>query len=250
MDWTHFIPPLLTAFLASLVECIEALTVILAVGAVLGWRGALTGTGLALGSLLALVVILGPLLTLVPVGAIHLGVGTMLLVFGVRWLRKAVLRAAGHIPLRDEVAAYTRQSSRFHSLIGTAKWSKQTGLVPAFQITMVEGIEVVFIVVAVGAADRGLLLPASFGAGTALLGVAALGVVLHRPIARIPENTLKFMVGVLTCAFGIFWVGEGIGVKWPGEDWSVLALAATVLAVSLIVVRFLSRGDFRAPRRS
>jgi uncharacterized membrane protein len=249
MDWAHFLPPLLTAFLASLVECIEALTVILAVGAVLGWRGALIGTGFALALLLAMVVILGPVMALVPLQAIHLGIGVLLLVFAMRWLRKAVLRAAGVIPRRDEVATYTRQSNRFLALSADPDGCNQSGLVPTFQITMVEGVEVVFIVVAVGAADRGLLLPASLGAFAALLLVSVLGVGLHRPIARIPENALKFTVGVLTGAFGIFWLGEGVGVQWPGEDWSVLALAAAVLAASLILVQ-LARRSYRMSQKS
>lgn len=244
MDWAHFLPPLLTAFLASLVECIEALTVILAVGAVLGWRGAFIGTGFALALLLAIVAILGPVVALVPLQAIHLGIGALLLVFGVRWLRKAVLRAAGVIPLRDETAAYARQSNRFLALRAEPEGRNQTGLLPAFQITMVEGIEVVFIVVAVGAADHNLLLPASLGALSALLSVCALGIALHRPIARIPENTLKFVVGVLTCAFGIFWLGKGVGGQWPGEDWSILALTAAVLAAALILVQ-LARRSYR-----
>lgn len=234
MDWAHFLPPLLTAFLASLVECIEALTVVLAVGAVLGWRGALVGAGAALALLLALTAALGPLITLIPMRAIHLGIGVLLLAFGLRWLRKAILRAAGVIPLRDEEAAYSRQSTRFLALRSGPGGRDQTGLFPAFQITLIEGIEVVFIVVAVGAANRGFLLPASLGAVTALLLVCILGIALHRPIARIPENTLKFAVGVLTCAFGVFWLGEGIGVQWPGGDWSVLALAAAVLAIAMI----------------
>jgi uncharacterized membrane protein len=250
MDWTHFIPPMLTAFLASLVECIEALTVILAVGAVLGWRGALIGTGFALCCLLVVVAILGPALTLIPLKAIHLGIGMLLLVFGLRWLRKAVLRAAGVIPMRDELAVYVRQSSRFHALSAGRDGRSRMGLVTAFQITMVEGIEVVFVVLAIGAADRSLLLPASLGAFVALVLVSALGVALHRPIARIPENSLKFTVGVLACSFGIFWMGEAIGVKWPGEDWSVLALATGILAAAFIVVRLKARRSFHASHES
>lgn len=236
MDWAHIIPPVATALLAAFVECIEALTVILAVGAVLGWTGALLGTGLALIALLALVLIAGPILTTVPVTAIHLGVGLMLLVFGARWLRKAILRAAGIVPLRDEIAAYDRQTKRFSMLHLAADARVRAGFAAAFQVTIVEGIEVVFIVIAVGAADRQALLSASLGALAAFLMVCGAGVALHRPIARIPENGLKFTVGVLTCAFGIFWIGDGIGVAWPGEDWSVLLLAAAILAGSMVIV--------------
>lgn len=246
MDWAHFLPPLL----ASLVECIEALTVVLAVGAALGWRGALAGAGAALGLLLAAVGVFGPLLALVPAQAIHLGVGLLLLAFGARWLRKAVLRAAGIIPLRDEDAAYTRQISRFRMLAACSDHRQRAGMAAAFQITLVEGIEVVFIVLAVGAADRRLLMPASVGALAALLLVMSLGAILHRPIARIPENALKFSVGVLTCAFGVFWVGEGFGLAWPGEDWAALALAAGILPVALIAVRVLTRQRFAASHDS
>jgi uncharacterized membrane protein len=218
-------------------HCIEALTVILAVGAVFGWRGALLGTGSALALLLAIVVTLGPLVTLIPLQAIHLGIGALLLVFGIRWLRKAVLRAAGVVPLRDESLTYARQSNRFRAVTASPDGRDQSGWVQAFQITMVEGVEVVFIVVAVGAADRPLLWPAALGALGALLLVSALGIALHQPVARVPENLLKFTVGVLTCAFGVFWLGEGLGIIWPGEDLSVLALAAAILAAALIFVR-------------
>lgn len=244
MDWVqHFGPPLVTAFLASLVECVEALTVVLAVGAVLGWRGAIAGTAAALALLLAIVALLGPVMTHTPTRAVHLCIGALLLGFGLRWLHKAVLRSAGIIPLRDEEAAHSRHTKRFRALRSGPDGPNRTGPLAAFQITMVEGIEVVFIVVAVSAADRDFLLPASLGALGALLLVCALGIVLHRPIARIPENALKFGVGVLTCAFGLFWLGEGLGVEWPGDDWSVLALAAAVLAAALGFVQVI-----RSPR--
>lgn len=241
MGWAHFVPPMLTALLASLVECIEALTVILAVGAVLGWRGALVGTGLALASLLALVIFLGPVLTFIPSATIHLAMGILLLAFGARWLRKAVRRATGVIPMRDEAATYTRQRTRFLALAAGPGRRTHTGLTAAFQITMVEGIEVVFIVLAIGATDSRLLLPASLGALAALSVVVALGIALHRPIARIPENALKFTVGVLTCAFGLFWIGEGVGIQWPGEDWAVVALAVGILAATLVAVHLTAR---------
>jgi len=245
VDWAHFLPPMITALLASFVECIEALTVVLAVGAVLGWPGAFLGAGLAVAALVTLLLVAGPALTLVPSAAIHLGVGVLLVVFGLRWLRKAVLRAAGVIPLRDEDASYKRQTLRLRGLVSGLGTHNQAALAAAFQVTMVEGIEVIFIVLAIGAANRALLFPAAIGAGVALLLVAGLGLALHRPIARIPENALKFAVGVLTCAFGIFWIGEGVGAAWPGGDWLILALAATILATALIAVRLLARRAVR-----
>lgn len=236
IDWTHAAPSILAAFLASLVEFIEALTIVLAVGAVRGWRGALGGTGLALLVLMVLVAALGPALTRIPLDLVQLGLGTLLLMFGMRWLRKAILRAAGVIPLHDEDAAYAKQTSSLQAFGGIAPRWDRVAVSTAFKITMIEGIEVVFIVVAVGTAGRGLLVPASIGAVAALLVVIVLGLLLHRPVAMIPENALKFVVGVLLCAFGTFWVGEGMGLAWPGADWSIAALNAGFLAAALIAV--------------
>ena len=232
----HAAPAMTAAFLASLVEFVEALTVVLAVGSVRGWRPALIGTGLGLATLAALVAVLGPALTRIPLGAAQLAVGVLLLLFGLRWLRKAILRAAGAIALHDEEAAFAGEAAALRS-VGRARdprWDA-VAIGTSFKIVMLEGIEVVFIVIAVGAAG-GLLMPASLGALAALLLVIVLGAVLHRPLARIPENTLKFAVGVLLAAFGTFWVGEGIGVAWPGADWVLLALVAGFLAVALAAV--------------
>jgi uncharacterized membrane protein len=236
VNWAHAGPTILAAFLASLVEFVEALTVVLAVGAVRGWRGALGGTGAALLVLAALVLAAGPGLRRIPLALLQVGIGALLLLFGMRWLRKAILRAAGVIRLRDEVAVYAQQTA---SLLGMATAGGGVDVVAvstSFKITMIEGIEVVFIVIALGAAGPGLLIPAGLGAVAALLVVVALGVALHRPVASIPENTLKFMVGVLLCGFGTFWVGEGMGLAWPGGDVSVLGLIAGFLAVAVFTV--------------
>ena len=236
VDWTHAAPTILAAFLASLVEFVEALTVVLAVGAVRGWRGALGGTGLALLVLTLLVAVLGPAMTRIPQDLVQLGVGILLLLFGMRWLRKAILRAAGIIPLHDEEVAYETESAALRALGAFAIGWDRVALSTAFKITMVEGIEVVFIVIAIGAAGQDLLLPASLGALAALILVVLLGLALHRPVSMIPENTLKFVVGVLLCAFGTFWVGEGLGFDWPGEDLSLAALNAGFLVAALILV--------------
>ena len=235
-DWAHAGPTALAAFLASLVECVEALTIVLAVGAVRGWRGALGGTGLALLTLLAIILLLGPALTRIPLDLVRVGVGTLTLLFGMRWLRKAVLRSAGVIALHDEEAAYAKETAALRGLGGAVSGWDRVAVRTAFNITMIEGIEVVFIVIAMGAAGGGLLVPASLGAVAALLLVVALGLALHRPVSMIPENTLKFTVGVLLCAFGTFWVGEGIGLAWPGEDWSLLGLLAGLLAAAAAAV--------------
>jgi Ca2+/H+ antiporter, TMEM165/GDT1 family len=236
IDWAHAGPSVLAAFLASLVEFVEALTVVLAVGATRGWRPALAGAGLALLALAILVIALGPALARIPLATVQLVVGTLLLLFGLRWLRKAILRAAGIIALHDEAAAYTAETEllRQRPRRFLAGWDT-IAVTASFKIVMLEGIEVVFIVIAIGAVS-GLLVPAGLGAGAALLVVVALGIVLHRPLARIPENTLKFLVGVLLSAFGAFWVGEGAGVTWPGQDWSILGLIAAFLVVALSMI--------------
>lgn len=238
IDWTHAAPSMLAAFLASLVEGIEALTIVLAVGAVRGWRNALCGTGLALLVLLLLVGLLGPALIRIPLQMVQLTLGALLLLFGMRWLRKAILRAAGVIPLHDEAAAFTRETTALQASGGARYpgWDRDA-LSTAFKITMIEGIEVVFIVVAIGATDPGLLVPASLGAVAALLLVIALGFVLHKPVSMIPENTLKFVVGLLLCAYGSFWAGEGMGLAWPGDDWSIPALSLGFLVTALVAVR-------------
>ena len=236
VDPVHAGPTVLAAFLASLVECVEALTIVLAVGAVRGWRGALGGTGLALVVLLALVAVFGPALARIPEAAVQLGIGTLILLFGMRWLRKAVLRSAGVIALHDEDAAFAKETAALRGIGGLGAGWDRVAVATAFKITMIEGIEVVFIVIALGATGAGLLMPASLGAVAALVVVSVLGLVLHRPVAMIPENTLKFTVGVLLCAFGTFWVGEGMGLRWPGEDWSVLAVAAGFLVAALAAV--------------
>ena len=240
-DWLHAGPTMLASFLASLVECVEALTVVLAVGTVRGWRDALSGSFAALLTLLVIIAVLGPALTRIPLESVQLFVGALLLLFGMRWLRKAILRSAGIIARHDETEAFAKETADLRRLGDSrAGWDK-VAFAASFKITMLEGIEVVFIVVAIGAGGAGLLVPASIGALVALVLVVALGILVHRPLATIPENTLKFMVGVLLSAFGTFWVREGLGVDWPGEDWSILALIAAFLIVAWIAVALCRR---------
>ena len=235
-SWTHLGPTIAASFLASLVECVEALTVVLAVGATRGWRNALSGSAAALVVLLIVIVAVGPALSRLPLGALQLAIGTLLLLFGMRWLRKAILRAAGVLKLHDEAAVYREQESnlRLHAPGGVGL--DLIAFATAFKITLLEGVEVAFIVIALGAGAGGLLLPACLGALAALLTVALLGALLHRPLARIPENTLKFAVGVLLSAFGTFWVGEGLGLTWPRQDWSIVGLIASFLVVAALAV--------------
>ena len=237
IDWGHSGPVLIAAFLASLVEFVEALTIVLAVGVTRGWRWALIGTGAGGLLLILLTLVFGPTLQLVPLATLQIVVGVLLLLFGMRWLRKAILRAAGIIRLHDEEKIFAKQTKA----MGTAGFGfgpaafDGIAFIATFKAVVIEGLEVVFIVIAVGATGR-MLIPASVGAAAAALIVVLLGIVLHRPLARVPENTLKFSVGVLLSAFGVFWIGEGLRLRWSGEDWAILALAAGFFFVSALGV--------------
>jgi uncharacterized membrane protein len=235
-DWIHAWPTGVAAFFASLVEFVEALTVVLAVGIVRGWRGALLGTGSALAILLAMVLVLGPALARIPVQMAQLIVGALLLLFGMRWLRKAILRYAGVIPLHDEAAAFERETQTLRLSGGSNSRWDAVAVAAAFKITMLEGLEVVFIVIAFSTGGPNLLIPASVGAIAALLLVVVLGLFVHKPLSTVPENTLKFVVGIMITALGTFWVGEGLGLSWPKGDWSILSLAAGFLIVGLLAV--------------
>jgi uncharacterized membrane protein len=234
------------AFLASLVEAVEALTIVLAVATVRGWRPA--GLGALAGFLvLALIVVaLGPLLDRVPLPLLQLAIGILLLLFGMRWLRKAILRSAGVIPLHDEAMTFAAETAelREQARRNEARLDWLAALA-SFKAVLLEGLEVVFIVIALSA-GRGTLIPASAGAVAACLLVAAVGLVVHRPLARVPENTLKFAVGVLLSAFGVFWTGEGLGVAWPGADLAIVGFTVLFLTAALASVAFLRRPRMRA----
>ncbi|SHI06008.1 COG4280 domain-containing protein [Pollutimonas bauzanensis] len=237
MLWTHAGPSVLAAFLASLVEFVEALTIVLAVGTVRGWRSALTGVAGGVVLLAVMIIAFGPLLGQIPIKLLQIFVGMLLLLFGMRWLRKAILRSAGAIGLHDEQAAFDAETAQLRATsVKAATTLDPLAVATAFKAVLLEGIEVVFIVIAVGATAN-MLVPASVGAALAGVLVIALGIVLQKPLARIPENTLKFAVGVLISAFGIFWVGEGFGLVWPGEDLAILALAVALLIVALASVK-------------
>ena len=222
------------AFLASLVEFVEAFTIVLAVGLTHSWRPAFIGSGLAALALAALVLLLGPLLALIPLAVLQFAIGVLLILFGMRWLRKAILRAIGTIALHDEAKAFAEETDLLRRQRNERRADYLAGLA-AFNAVLLEGVEVVFIVIAVGTV-RGLTFYASLGAVGALVLVLAVGLIVHRPLARVPENALKFVVGLMVTSFGIFWAGEGLGADWPGEDWSLLGIIAVLAAFSLALV--------------
>ena len=237
-----FIWPVVTAaFLASLVEAVEALTIVLAVATVRGWRSAGLGALAGLAVLAVIVVALGPLLGHVPLRLLQFVIGVLLLLFGMRWLRKAILRSAGVIPMHDEAMTFATETAELREQArrneARLNW---IAAVTTFKAVLLEGLEVVFIVIALGA-GRGMLIPASAGAVAACLAVAAVGLIVHRPLARVPENTLKFAVGIMLSAFGVFWTGEGLGVDWPGQDLALLVFAALFLVVGLSTASLVRR---------
>jgi Ca2+/H+ antiporter, TMEM165/GDT1 family len=239
--WSMAAPAVGSAFLASLVEAVEAFTLVLVAATVRGWRPAACGAAAALAVLGFLIGVFGPLLDRVPLHLLQLVIGVLLLLFGMGWLRKAILRAAGVIPLHDEAAIFASEASQFAELTDRQPASLDwlAGLT-AFKAVLLEGLEVVFIVIAVGA-GRGLLWPAGLGAFGACAAIIAVGIIIRRPLARLPENALKFGVGVILSAFGVFWTGEGIGIAWPGQDLALAVFAFLFLAVGIAASSALRR---------
>jgi uncharacterized membrane protein len=230
--WSTAAPAVGAAFLASLVEVVEAFTIVLAVATLRGWRPAALGTGAALALLAGAVLLLGPLLSHIPLHALQLAIGILLLLMGMSWLRKACLRSAGIIPLHDEDAIFAAESAQLGAAQRHEAQLDWIAGMTALKGVLLEGLEVVFIVIAVGAGG-GLLLPASLGALLACALVLLVGAIVHRPLSRVPENTLKFGVGVMLSAFGVFWIGEGFGLDWPGQDLALLVFAAIFLGAGL-----------------
>jgi uncharacterized membrane protein len=235
----------LTTFAASGVEAVEALTIVLAVGTVRGWRSTLFGVAAAALVLAAVIAALGPALSLIPITTLRLVVGALLLAFGLQWLRKAVLRAGGYKPLHDEAEAFATESAAAGSAGGSSGKIDWYSFTVAFKGVLLEGLEVAFIVVAFGSAhgNYGLAIAAAVAA---VVVVVVVGFVVRGPLARVPENTLKYGVGVMLTSFGIFWGGEGAGVDWPGGDVSILAIVAYILLVSLALTYSLKRRKQRA----
>jgi uncharacterized membrane protein len=230
-----------SAFLASAVEFVEALTIVLASGITRGWRSSLIGLAAATVALAAIVAALGPALTLIPIDVLRLVVGGILLAFGLQWLRKAILRASGFKALHDEDAIFAKETAEAR----TAAREERAGLdwygfTLSFKGVLLEGLEVAFIVLTFGSTQGSIPL-AALGAGIALVLVAVVGVLVRAPLTRVPENTMKFAVGVMLTTFGTFWAAEGAGAHWPGDDASLPAVLAFVVALSFASVGLLKR---------
>lgn len=208
----------LASFLASTVEMVEALTIVLAAGVTRGWRSSFVGVAAALVVLAVIIALLGPALILIPIHVLQLVVGALLLIFGLQWLRKAILRASGYKALHDETAIFARQADAARTSAQVVRagldWYAFT---LCFKGVLLEGLEVAFIVVTFGATAHQVGLAAA-GAAAALVLVVAVGLAVHQPLSRVPENTLKYVVGLMLATFGTFWSAEGAGVSWPGSD--------------------------------
>jgi len=235
----------LAAFLASSVEMVEALTIVLAVGVTRSWRLAFIGVGAGAIALAIVVGALGPSLVIyVPIDTLRVVIGALLLVFGLQWLRKAILRASGLKAMHDEEQIYEAEliALRMHGAAEAFDW---TAFTVAFKGVFLEGLEVAFIVLTFGTNDGRFDIPIA-GAVTGLILVVGVGILIHQPLKRVPENSIKFAVGLLLSAFGTFWVGEGVGVEWTGSDLAIPVLAIGYAFVAAVLVRLLRPGQTTA----
>ena len=230
----------LPSFAASAVEFVEAMTIVLAVGVTRGWRAPLVGT---LAALLTLGLIIGTLgvaiVTVIPEALLKAIVGVLLLLFGLRWLRKAILRFAGIVALHDEERIYLKEVAELKARGERHTGFDRIGALVAYKAGLLEGTEVAFIVIAFGAAGTAALNAAIAGAIAAAVVVVGIGLALRHPLTMVPENWLKFGVGAMLSSFGVFWFTEGLGFAWPGDALSLLLILAIFFAVSFASIRLL-----------
>jgi uncharacterized membrane protein len=231
-----------SVFLACEVEAVEALTIVLAVGITRSWRWALTGVAAATATLAVIVAALGPALDAIPINALRVIVGALLLVFGLQWLRKAVLRASGLKAQRDETKAFAEETGAARAAAIADTGFDGYAFTIAFKGVLLEGLEVAFIVLTFGANQHDIGL-AAVAAGVAIAVVVVAGVAVRAPLARVPENAMKFAVGVMLTSFGVFWGTEGAGASWPGGDAALLVIVPGVLLVALGLVQWLRRAS-------
>jgi uncharacterized membrane protein len=227
-----------SVFLACAVEAVEALTIVLAVGLTRGWRWALAGVVAGAVALAVIVAALGPALTAIPLNTLRVVVGALLLIFGLQWLRKAVLRASGWKALHDETKAFAAETDAARAATGQGAGFDGYAFTIAFKGVLLEGLEVAFIVLTFGANQHDVGL-AALAALAAVAMVTAAGLVVRAPLARVPENAMKFGVGVMLTSFGIFWGTEGAGATWPGGDTALLVIIPGVALASLGLVQWL-----------
>ena len=225
---------------ASAVETVEAATIVLALGATRGWRSPLLGAGAAVAALAILVAVLGPALATIPIDALRLVVGSLLLVFGLQWLRKAILRASGFKAIHDEDRIYAEEVALGRAAGAPGGPIDGYALTVSFKSVLLEGLEIAFIVLTLGASQGSTALAAA-GALVAIVAVVAVAAAVRRPLSRVPENQLAFGVGVMLTAFGLFWASEGAGVEWPGGDAAILGLVVATATWALAFVVVLAR---------
>ena len=234
-------------FLACAVEAVEALTIVLAVGATRSWSSALSGVAAAAVALAVIVLALGSALTSLPIGVLRVAVGGLLLVFGLQWLRKAILRASGLKALHNEAAIFAEEAEAARAATLEQGAFDGYSFAIAFKGVLLEGLEVAFIVLTFGANQHRVAV-AAVAAGAAVAVVALAGMAARAPLARVPENSLKFAVGVMLTSFGMFWGGEGAGASWPGGDGALLVIIPALAAVALTAVALLRRAGAQSPR--
>ena len=231
----------LTSFLGTGVEFVEALTIVLAVGQIRGWKSSLSGAAAATLILVGLVIGVGSsLVQIIHIYWIQFLVGLFMLLFGIRWLRKAILRYSGLKAIHDEAESFHKELDRQSNAGKVGKGIDSFGFMTAMSITFLEGMEALFIVITLGTSSTrsGLMQDTIAGALSAVVVVFTLGVLLRQPLTKIPENTMKFIVGIMLTSFGSFWVGESFNVTWPGADLSIIYLSLVLLLFSWLTIGY------------